>query len=134
MNPKRFNSLCQPTDGFYLPIGLYRGYCYSTKKGISYRRHQEFSTQEIPITPFIFDIREIRRVDGNLIFNCQLIDVESELTIPLEDVRIKDILIEIRRTERINNPEHFKNAVTMVLNRLIFEVYKREKEGGVDGS
>jgi hypothetical protein len=56
------------------------------------------------------------------------------LTIPLEDVRIKDILIEIRRTERINNPEHFKNAVTMVLNRLIFEVYKREKEGGVDGS
>lgn len=119
---------------FYLQIGLYRGYNYSTKKGISYRWRHEFSILEIPVTSFIFDIGGVRVVDGNVIFNCQLIDVESELTISLEDVQIGDILAEIRRTERINNPEHFKNAVTAVLNRLISDELKREKVERSGGS
>jgi hypothetical protein len=116
---------------FRLEVNSNRGYRYDEKRGILYYWRRGYSKQEIPVTPFIFNIKDVRPVAGNVVFNCQLIDTESELTISLADCLIPDVISEIHRTERINNPEHFRKAVTCVLNYLISETLKCERGGAM---
>jgi hypothetical protein len=105
-----------------------RYYYYDIKKGILLRYHKDWVFHSVLITPFIFNIEDVRD-NGYWVFNGQIIDTGSELKIPLEDVRINDVLNKIRMTGRINNPEHFSPAVKVILNQIVTNVWKCEHGG-----